>query len=110
MIDTDISGENIVQFTGKRKEPVGDLMLVPVPVEKCRHIFTQYEVDIDAGKCKCLKCGAEVSPIFVLEQLMHQESRWMRTREAYLDEMKRLDERARTKCQHCGEMTRISRR
>ena len=47
--------------------------------------------------------------MFVLESLMHQESRWMRTREAYQEEMKRLDERSRTKCQHCGQMTRISR-
>lgn len=110
MIDVDITGENIVQFTGKRKEPIGDRMLVPVSIEQCRHMLTSYEVDVDAGKCKCLKCGAEVSPIFVLEQLMHQESRWMRQREAYMVEMKRLAERVKTKCQHCGAMTRISQR
>lgn len=109
MIDTDVSGENIVQFTGKMKEPIGERMLVPVSIEKCHHFLTSYEIDVDAGKCKCLKCGAEVSPIFVLEQLMHQESKWMRQREAYLADMKRLAERSRTKCQHCGQLTRISR-
>lgn len=67
------------------------------------------EVDLKGGKCKCLKCGGEVGPMFVLEQLMHKESQWMQTRAAYQDEMRRLDERSSTKCQHCDKMTRISR-
>jgi DNA-directed RNA polymerase subunit RPC12/RpoP len=110
MMDSDLTGENIVQFTGKHKEPLGGRMLVPVSIETCRHMLTSYEVDVDAGKCKCLQCGAEVSPIFVLEQLMHKESQWMRTREAYIGEMQRLSERSKTKCQHCGKLTRISGR
>ena len=48
--------------------------------------------------------------MFVLEQLMKQESQWMRTMATYQDQMKRLAERSRTKCQHCGEMTRVSSR
>lgn len=105
----DISGENIVKFTGKQKEPVGERFLVPVAPATCLHFFGPFEVDDKAAKCKCLRCGEEVGPFFVLQQLMQQESRWMRTREAYIGEMKRLDERSRTKCQHCGEMTKISR-
>lgn len=88
----------------------GTLFLCPPPITKCQHWRGPFEVDKDAGKCKCLECGEEVSPIFVLMQLMHKESRWARTREAYLDEMKRLNERSSTKCQHCGKMTRISHR
>lgn len=109
MIEQDLTGENIVQFTGKQREPVGERFLVEVPYSKCSHWQGPFEVDEKGGKCKCLRCGDEVTPIFVLTELMKQESRWMRTREAYLGEVKRLDERSRTKCQHCGEMTRISR-
>jgi hypothetical protein len=86
-------------------------MLQAVPMfGRCSHFNTQFEVDVDAAKCLCLGCGAEVSPMFVLEALMRQESRWMQTRAAYQDEMKRLSERERTKCQHCGKITRISHR
>lgn len=83
-------------------------MLQPVSHSHCKHIFTSFEVDIDAGKCRCKKCGEEVASMFVLEQLMKAESRWMRTLATYQDEMKRLSERSKTKCRKCGEMTEIS--
>lgn len=103
--------ENIVKFTGEKKEPPGERMLVEVPFAACTHSWNvSFEVDLRAGKCKCKGCGGEVSPMFVLERLMNLESQWMRTRAAYQDEMKRLDERSRTKCQHCGEMTKMSSR
>lgn len=109
-IDTE-APENIVQFTGKKRPPPDeDRMLQAVPYGKCMHRLSAFEVDMDAGKCKCLTCGGEVSPMFVLEQLMWEESKWMRARAGYQDEMKRLAERSSTKCTHCGEMTRISRR
>ncbi len=107
----DVSGENILQLPATYKEPPdGARMLVPVDHSACTHWNTTFQVDVRGGKCVCLGCKAEVSPMFVLEQLMNKESQWMRTRAAYQDEMKRLDERSRTKCQHCGQLTRVSRR
>jgi len=105
----DIEG-TVLQFKGERKEPPdGSRMLVPVNPGKCRHLFVTFEVDRSAGVCRCKACGETVSAMFVLEQLMHQESQWLRTRAAYQDEMARLAERSRTKCCNCGQMTRISR-
>ena len=107
----DTPGADVLKLPVKRTEPPGDRMLQPVPyVGRCTHWNTAFEVDTAAGDCKCLGCGERVTAIFVLEKLMQQESRWMRTREAYQDEMKRLSDRERTKCQHCGHMTRISNR
>lgn len=83
-------------------------MLQAVPYSHCKHYLAAFTVDSVAGKCFCKDCGGEVSPMFVLEQLMKQESQWMRTRAAYQDEMQRLAERTRTKCTHCGQITRIS--
>lgn len=105
----DVSGENILALPVKPREPVGERFLVEVPYAQCQHYRGPFEVDERAGKCKCLTCGGEVSPMFVLKHLMQQESQWMRTREAYLGEMKRLDERSKTKCRKCGQMTEISR-
>jgi hypothetical protein len=104
----DVSGENILTLPVKKRQPVGEGFLQPVPYGKCGHRNGPFEVDVKGGKCKCLSCGDEVSPMFVLENLMNQESQWMRTRASYLDEMKRLAERSRTKCDQCGKMTRIS--
>lgn len=107
----DTSGVNIVELPVKPRQPTSEgAMLQPVPYSKCNHHFTSFEIDLDAGKCKCQKCGEEVSAMFVLGELMKTESRWMRTREAYQDEMKRLSERSSTKCRKCGEMTPISRK
>lgn len=107
----DLTGADVVQLkTERRAPPDGKLMLVPPPFGKCIHFNTSFEVDEDAGKCKCLGCGEEVSPMFVLKALMQLESRWMRTRAGYQEEMARLKARERTKCEKCGEMTRISHR
>jgi hypothetical protein len=100
----------ILQFPREKRQPPDEnAYLQPVPVATCHHFRGPFEVDVDGAKCKCLACGGEVSPIFVLRQLMLEESQWMRTRAAYQDEMQRLKERSRTKCQHCGQITRISR-
>jgi hypothetical protein len=105
------NSENVTVLPVKQREPVDEgAFLRPVPPGKCIHFNTSFEVDVDGGKCKCLGCGEEVTPIFVLQQLMNKESRWNRTREAYQEEMRRLKERSSTKCNHCGQMTRISHR
>ncbi len=107
----DATGADVVRLkTGRREPPDGTLMLVPPPDSPCIHFNTSFEIDQDAGKCKCLGCGEEVSPMFVLKRLMQLESKWMKTRAAYQDEMARLKARERTKCEKCGHMTRISHR
>lgn len=87
-----------------RPDPNGRPMLNPVDRAQCQHRGS-FTLDADAGKCFCDDCNGEVSPMFVLDQLMKEESRWMRTRSAYRDEMKRLAERSRTKCEKCGQIT-----
>lgn len=94
----------------KNKRNDNGLFLVPSPVNKCKHYTGPFEVDQDSGTCICKECGEKVTPIFVLKRLMDSESRWNRARSNYIDQMKRLKERSRTKCQHCGRMTAISRK
>lgn len=103
-------GTNILELPVKPRASADEgPMLQPVPYSRCNHLYASFEIDMDAQKCRCKKCNEDVSPMFVLQQLMKTESRWMRQRESYQDEMKRLAERSRTKCRHCGEMTEISR-
>ncbi len=105
-----MSDDKIPVLPVKHKAELRHLTLVPPERAGCLHYPAQFTVDVNAAKCFCRKCNAEVSPMFVLERLMNQESQWNRTRESYQDEMRRLAERSRTKCQHCGKQTRISHR
>ncbi len=105
-----MSDDTISKLPIRNKQHKQGLMLVPPPRTTCDHLNAQFEVDFNAGKCKCMTCGGEVSPMFVLQQLMKAESRWQTNLERYQDEMRRLKERSRTKCQFCGKMTGISRR
>lgn len=107
----DLTGTGVVlKLPVKHVQPPdGSLMLVPPPYG-CNHFNTSFEVDDKKEDCKCLKCGQSVSAMFVLKRLMDLESRWHTTRQNYQDEMKRLNERSRTKCEKCGEMTRVSHR
>jgi hypothetical protein len=59
---------------------------------------------------ECSACGTRLDPMFVLNLMANAETDWLRTRQLHIEETKRLAERRRTTCQHCGEMTRISRR
>ena len=104
-----MNDSNVRMLPVKPRPDAGERFLVPVPHTKCQHYKGPFEVDVDGGKCKCLACGDEVTAIFVLEHLMHKESRWMVAHDTYQDEMRRLAERSSTKCQHCEKMTRISR-
>ena len=106
-----MTDDNIKKFSGRMKRPPdNNLMLVPPDWKNCNHYGGPFEVDEKSGDCKCLACGSRVTAIFVLTKLMHKESLWNRNRESYQDEMKRLNERSKTKCQHCGKMTKISYR
>lgn len=69
----------------------------------------QYLIRDGETEVECGQCGTKLDPMFVLRRLAVEETQWHNTRQRYQKEMKRLDERSRTKCQHCEKITRISR-
>jgi hypothetical protein len=69
-----------------------------------------YLVDEGAAEVECGHCHAKLNPMWVLSKLAHNETSYHETSKRYHEEMKRLSERTRTKCDKCGHMTRISRR
>lgn len=69
----------------------------------------QYLIRDGETEVECGNCGTRLDPMFVLRALAGNESRWMETAKKYQEEMQRLNERSRTKCRHCGKMTKISR-
>ncbi|MFA7333371.1 MAG: hypothetical protein WC130_03660 [Kiritimatiellia bacterium] len=83
------------------------LSLVTYSPGECRE--HSYLIDPQADTVTCKNCPKVFNPMAVLVDLCRKESRWMNSYRQYHDEMKRLDQRQRTKCEHCDKMTRISR-
>lgn len=102
---------NVAVLPVKFKEPPGEdaPFFVVEHMGKCSH-FGPFIVNDKEDAVTCKQCGERLNPMYVLKRLAHEETRWHQARVAYQDEMQRLKERSRTKCDHCGEMTRISKR
>ena len=84
----------------------------------CNHSFNivggqiknvTYIVDPAAAEVECSGCKAKLNPMWVLARLAHGETTYHDTAKRYQEEMARLKDRSRTKCDNCGHMTRISR-
>jgi hypothetical protein len=69
-----------------------------------------YLLRVGETEVECGNCHVRLDPMFVLKLMAGEETQWLRSRTRYLDEMRRLKERSRTKCMYCGQMTEISRR
>ena len=110
MID---DGDNVTKLPVRFKTPVPDDRTLVRPWEVARHgqcMHDKFIVDDKLLEVECGKCGDKLSPMWVLVQLASREMRIHEAAKRYQEEMKRLAERERTKCLHCGQMTRISRR
>lgn len=97
----------------RRPLDTDDMRTVLMPYEvrresECQH--GRYVVDEQMAEVECAICHAKLNPIWVLRQFAHWERRMTDLHARYADEMARLGERSKTKCNHCGQMTRISRR
>lgn len=81
----------------------------PWEPDKCSHEMpgNTFHVDERAGTVECGRCGQLISPIWVLAQLGHQESYWLRAYQDHVEIIRKLDEKRRTKCRHCGKMTEV---
>jgi len=109
-----------VQFKAPPSEEAPVLEVVRFDRSSCNHQFyfdqngrlrnVTYRIREGETEVECGHCKTRLNPMWVLTQMAGRESRWRHARQTYLDEMRRLAERSRTKCEHCGRMTRISRR
>jgi len=102
--------DEIVKLPIKFKSPLSDeKMLRTVNFDrKCDHRGT-FLIDESLEHVECAICKERLSPMFVLRMLAVEETKWHEAKKRYSDEMRRLSERQRTKCRHCGQMTTISR-
>lgn len=102
--------DNIRKLPVTPRRDLGDERVLSVaPATRCFH-RAGFTVDDTLAEVRCRSCGEKINPIWALHQIAHAESRFHELHARYQDEMQRLNERMRTKCEHCGGMTRISHR
>jgi ribosomal protein S27E len=101
--------DNVHELPVKIRPELGDeRALRVVSSGGCWHKV--FIVDEKLAEVTCATCGTKLNPLWVLTQLAQSENRFHELHARYHDELKRLAERSKTKCEHCGGMTRISRR
>lgn len=79
-------------------------------VAECSHLGATYLIRDGEAEVECGRCGTRLDPMWVLGKIATDDRRYEESQKRYQEEQKRLAERKRTKCDHCGKMTRISRR
>ncbi|ABO60578.1 hypothetical protein LA345_38820 (plasmid) [Burkholderia vietnamiensis] len=107
-IKLDEEVDNVVKLRTPFKAPVPEERYLVAPVAECQHFNGPFLVDDTLAEVTCGRCKQKLNPMWVLKQLVQKENRWHAHFARYQEEMKRLAERSRTKCRHCGEMTPIS--
>lgn len=100
--------DNVTPF--RPREPLDEttrqLHIAMPTLRQCRH--RRYNVDERLATVTCRDCGEQLNPVRVLVDLARDESLYIRRHAQYVEEVERLQQRSRTKCQHCQRITRIS--
>lgn len=106
--------ENITKLPVRFKAPLPEGRSIMCAWEAgragpCNHLFATYLIEDGGAEVTCGRCNGKLDPMWVLGRLATEDRRMAESQARYQDEMKRLDERKRTKCRHCGNLTPISR-
>lgn len=104
--------ENVTPLGVKFRPPPPEERTIAHPYEvgrigQCNHLFTTYLVSPSEAEVTCGKCDAKLNPVWVLGQLAQKDHQWHAQRRAAERAREVRAERQRTKCDHCGRMTRI---
>ena len=86
--------ENIISFEQKKKD-----------YQSCQH--ANVLIDEELSYIECAECGKELNPIKYLAGLAKREKSIEYRLESLRSQEVKIKDRIRTKCNHCGKMTRI---
>lgn len=104
--------DKIARLPVKFKKPPAESRTLFTPWEvvnskPCFH--DQFVVDQKKDAVECARCGEKLNPMWVLSHLATRDRNMADNFERAHEAMDRLEQRVRTKCDHCGKMTRIKR-
>ncbi len=106
-IDGPTTLASVTALPVKPRNNTTERVLTEVHSYECMH--RSFIIDAKLAQVTCADCKERMDPMFALTQLVRQETKYHELHARYQDEMTRLGERSKTKCQHCKQMTSISR-
>lgn len=77
----------------------------PYSSGNCKH--RRFLIDSKKALVECADCGDQLNPMWVLETLCDEETRYMREKKRYSELLDELRKRSKCKCNHCGKFTDI---
>lgn len=111
-----LSGASLViPFPGAMKGPalvapqvVSDplqLSETPASIQDCAH--KRIEVSELQATVTCQDCGEKLNPVGLLLRYAREENRLVMRIQENQKILEKLQSKVRTKCEHCGQMTRV---
>jgi Zn finger protein HypA/HybF involved in hydrogenase expression len=102
--------ETVTRLPVKFRNPpeAGRTLLHPWEVAKqsqCNHL--SFVIDEKKMEVECATCGERMNPMWVLHHLASRDRQFKENQRRSQELMAKVNERTRTKCDHCGKMTRI---
>jgi hypothetical protein len=101
--------DNVTKLPVKFRNPPDENRTLFEPWEvgksSCHH--DAFVVDPKKSEVECAKCGESLNPMWVLSYLAMKDRNIASNFDRAQEAMTRLAQRVRTKCQHCGKLTRI---
>lgn len=71
----------------------------------CLH--TNLVVDDTLMQIECGTCGEKLNPFFAIRQIMRTYDKWKFQKAKAELALAAAEKKSKTKCQHCGKMTRV---
>jgi len=89
--------DNVISISVKKKEILCS--------KQCKH--RNISIDQSLYYVKCDDCGEMIDPVYFLHSLALEENhlKWRITE--LKEELEKLSQKTKCKCDHCGKMTRI---
>lgn len=88
--------DNVISIKSKRDD---------FSVKKCKH--RDVTIDQSLYYVKCNICGETIDPVYFLHSIAMEENVLKWKISELKEELEKLKNKTRCKCDHCGKMTRI---
>lgn len=91
--DLEIDTTNLIELNSRRRY-------------ECQH--ARMEVDEAMAEVRCKNCKEKLNPIWVLMKIAGEQSRYIAEFKRSKEIAKRINEKEKTRCEHCNRMTRVA--
>lgn len=87
------------------EQDIGGVVINFTRRPQCRHNSIIVDESLEQVICKI--CNERLNPFFVIKEMMKNSELWKRQKAEANLAREQAEKKTRTKCQHCGKMTKV---